>query len=267
MLARVSMLRNVTCLVTALLAAACGGDNSGDRNDSSGGTSSNGGGGGMSNASGGTGGMAALVPYPCEAKPIAISDFTATIAPPDGKWGTSATLSGGSFLYGDANADGVKDIAATYAPGEVALKGHIGTYSGYGMWFGAATDQTYPCSDASAYLGLSFEVVNNGTVVPNINAQVQHHDDSPVDTANKRGGCVWTSTDTQYSDCVYPNTVVVVPTDGTAIQVPWAMFGGGKPIVGAEGGAKLDGLQWEFWNANATPYDLDIVIKNIKFYQ
>ena len=121
------------------------------------------------------------------------------------------------------------------------------------------------CGSVSAYQGLSFEVVNNGTTTPNINVQIQVHDDSPIDTTNHRGGCVYSSEDKKYSDCVYPNTAVTIPTDGSAIQLPWAAFSGGKPVTGVDGKA-VDGLQWEFWKSDATPYDLDIVIKNIKFY-
>ncbi|MFZ5891767.1 MAG: hypothetical protein ACOY0T_11990 [Myxococcota bacterium] len=269
MRARVTTLGTFACL-SALLSLACGGDKSGDRTDGTGGSTASGGssstsGGSTNSGTGGSAGMAALQPYPCDAKATALSDFTASIDS-TGKWGTSATLSGGSFSYGDADGDKSVDITLTYATGEVAIKGHIATYTGFGLWFGAASGQMYPCIDASAYQGVSFEVVNRGTTTPSINFQVQHHDTSPVDTANKRGGCVWTSESSKYSDCVYPNTAVTIPTDGSAIQIPWSMFAGGKPTMGADGGAKLDGLQWEFWKADATPYDLDISIKNIKFY-
>lgn len=273
MRARVQTLTNVASLVSIIFAVACGGDKSGDRTDgsggsgttSSGGSSSTGMGGGTSASGGksaGNGGTGGLTAFACDAKAVTLPDLTSTIDT-SGKWGSSSNLNGGSFKYGDLDTTAA---TITYATNEVHIKGSITTYSGYGMWFGGIGSQMAPCADASKYDGLSFELVNNADTTPNLNVQVQVHDDSPVDTTNMRGGCVYSSEDKKYSDCVYPNTAVTIPTDGSAIQIPWSMFGGGKPIADAQGGAALDGLQWEFWKEGATAYDVDVTIKNIKFY-
>jgi hypothetical protein len=267
-------LRNVSCLVSLVCAVACGGDKSGDRTDGSGGsgTSGSGGsgtGGSTANGTGGSGsangGSGGLMAFTCEAKEVTLPDLTGAIDS-NGKWGSSSNLNGGSFTYGDADGDGNVDITVTYATNEVHITGTVGTYTGYGMWFGGIGNQAVPCANASKYQGLSFEVVNNGATPPNINVQVQVHDDSPADGTNKRGGCVYSSEDKKYTDCVYPNTAVALPSDGSAIEVPWSMFGGGKPVSDAQEGKALDGLQWDFWKEGATPYEIDIVIKNIKFY-
>ncbi|MGC4086913.1 MAG: hypothetical protein QM756_03235 [Polyangiaceae bacterium] len=198
-------------------------------------------------------------------KPPGIADLTAALDS-TGKWGVSGMFTGGSFTYGDNDKNGATDITLTSAPGVYTIKGHISGYTGFGMWFGPAGMQKFTCVDASQYSGVSFEITNNATAVPNISFQVQHHSDSPVDTTNSRGGCVYTSDTTKYSDCVYPKTDITLPTGGGVVQVPWSMFAMGKPVADATGGNALDGLQWEFWKEGATAYDLDITVKNVKFY-
>lgn len=256
MRAYVRTLRTLACLMS-LFAVACGGDKSGDRTDGSGGSSGSG-------NTGGASGQGAHTPFACEAQKVTAPDMLATIDS-NGKWGASTNLNGGSFKYVDA--DGKSSFSSiTYSTGQISIKGHIGAYSGVGLWFGTFGKQPAPCADASDYQGVSFEVVNNGTETPNIKLALQVHDDAPIDTTNSRGGCPWDSEATRYTMCQYPGAEVVLPTDGSVIQVPWGVFTGGVPVADAQGGAKLDGLQFEFWKDGATPYDLDITIKNVKFY-
>ncbi len=259
MRAHVLTLGTIACL-TSLFTVACGGDKSGDRSEGSGGSSgSSGNTGGMS-----AGGQGAHDPYQCVAQKVTAPDMLATIDS-NGKWGASANLNGGAFKYVDADMKSSFSSVA-YSTGQIAVKGHIAAYSGVGLWFGTFGTQPAPCADASDYQGVSFEVVNNGTETPNIKLALQVHDDAPIDKTNTRGGCAWDSEATRYTMCAYPGAEVTLPTDGSAIQVPWSMFAGGAPVADAQGGTKLDGLQFEFWKEGATPYDIDIILKNIKFY-
>jgi hypothetical protein len=279
MLSRAALLSgNAVCLLSALVLAACGGDNSGDR-DSTGGTTSNTGGttsmGGSSatggtatTATGGSGGAgSALVPYPCDAKAYPVDNLTSTIDA-TGKWGDGKTYGGGAFTFGDGpDTDKNVDISVDYSGMAMHVTGKAATYTGFGLWFGPASGQTVPCIDAGTmYKGISFDISDTGGTVKEIKLSVQTHATAPIDVANKRGGCVYSSDDKKYSDCVYPGVTVPVPAGGGVVEVPWASFVGGKPDAPVDG-KSLDGLQWQFpWADGMAEYAVDITIKDVKFY-
>lgn len=264
------------CFLTALGVAACGGDNSGDRagtggGTSTGGTSSMGG----ASATGGSGGIAvggggggALVPYPCEAKALPGPEITATLDN-TGKWGDGKSFGGGTFTFGDGPDDGTAvDIALSYANMSLHITGKSANYTGFGLWFGPAGGQTVPCIDAGAYKGVSFHIVDNvaTATVNEIKISVQTHATAPIDVTNKRGGCIFNSPETKYSDCVYPAATVMVPAGGGVVEVPWASFVAGKPDAPVDG-KSLDGLQWQFpWASGMAEYAIDVTITDVKFY-
>ena len=276
MLSRAALLSgNAVCLLSALVLAACGGDNSGDREStggstSTGGTTSMGGStstGGVS-ATGGSGGSGgALVPYPCDAKAYPEANLT-KVMDSTGKWGDGKTYGGGAFTFGDGpDTDTAVDISIEYAANTLHVTGKSATYTGFGLWFGPAEGQSVPCIDAgSMYKGVSFDITDTGGTVKEIKLSVQTHATAPIDVANKRGGCVYSSVPTKYSDCVYPSATVAVPPGGGVVEVPWASFVGGKPDAPVDG-KSLDGLQWQFpWADGTAEYAVDITIQDVKFY-
>ncbi len=259
-------------IAASLWVAGCGGDDSGDRGASSGGKASTSSGGstsasgGASSASGGSGPSGPG--YACDAQP-ATAEISASIKP-DGKWGDAAGFNGGTFTYGKTStkATDPNDLALTYPAATIVVKGTVGTYAGFGLWFGLFTDQLYPCVDASAFSGVSFEIVDNtaAKTLTELTVSVQEHGDAAVDTVNKRGGCEFTDLTKRYSECVFPGAKVPVPAAGGVIEVPWSDFVGGLPVATTTG-AELDGLQFSVpWAEGATVYDVDFTIKDLKFY-
>jgi hypothetical protein len=263
-----SLIGRSSWLFLALALAACSGDKNGDRDGTGGSTSSGGstGMGGSSTASGGSGGAGTLKPYVCDKKVAPdTAEMTATIAP-GGKWGGTG-FNGGSFTYGDGpDADKAADITMTFENASLNLKGTVPTYSGFGLWFGAAPGQTVPCIDASAYTGVSFHVVDNAGTAASLQVSIQAHKDAPIDVTNKRGECVWTSDTTKFSECFYPNASAAVPAGGGEVQVPFADFKGGKPVDTVDP-TELDGVQFQFpWTEGMAAYDVDLTLKDLKFY-
>jgi hypothetical protein len=255
------------CLVSALLLAACGGDKSteetatGGRVNSGGAatggsTPSSGGSGGA----GGSGGVAGA--FACDPLPPPGPEITANIDAA-GNWGTAA-FKGGSFVYGDADMDKANDIKIDYSAKNMHITGKVGTYTGFGIWFGPVMGQTIPCIDGSAYKGVSFEMSDAKGTVESINFQIQTHGTAPVDAKNMRGGCVWTTS--MYTECLFPTASVSVPASGGAIETTWDKFMGGKPLptVDPKG---LDGLQWQFpWTEGGEAYEVDVTVSNVKFF-
>jgi hypothetical protein len=261
--------------LAALSVVACGGDKSGDRDATGGSTGSGGssaqGGSSMagSTATGGAGGAVTLNPYLCNpAEALPTPDITSTIDP-TGSWGDKSTYSGGSFTFGDADANSVVDISIDYANKSLHVTGKAATYTGFGLWFGPANKQAISCIDgvkSGGTHGVSFDITDNGGTVTEIKFSVQSHATSPIDTTNKRGACVYTSEASKYSDCVYPSATVAVPSGGGVVEVPWESFTGGKPVATTDG-TELDGLQWQFpWMPPTTEYAVDVTIKDVKFY-
>lgn len=265
---------NTLCILAALALAGCGGDNNNERTSlggspGSGGSTSggSGGAGGTATASGGSstsGGSSAVPtdPYPCENQPMATEDISANIDA-SGKWGSASGFNGGTFTYGMSKSD----IKLEYMDHTIHVTGHVQTYAGFGLYFAQASGQDYPCVDASAFSGLSYNVVDNTDdgKVSELTVTVQTHADSPVDTTNHRGGCLYTDPNNMYADCAPPSSTAEVPEGGGVVEMPFADFAGGKPDATVDASA-IDGLQWQFpWSDGADPYDVDITIKDIKF--
>jgi hypothetical protein len=264
---RASLLVGSCAWLLALALAGCGGGNSGERGGggstgTSGGTTGSGG----TTASGGAGGVPTKG-YACD-DPKAPSTAEMTFTSAD-KWGEPG-FNGGTFTFGDsaADADDLAEVKLTFAAGALTIKGPVPTYSGFGMWFGAIGGQAVPCVDASAYKGVSFNLVDTAGTASTMKFSVQTHDTAPVDVTNKRGNCLYTDLSTRYSECVYPSTEVTVPAGGGVIEVPWSALMSGKPVPGVDPDkALLDGLQWQFpWPSGATEYNADVTIKDVKFY-
>jgi hypothetical protein len=235
-----------------------------------GGTTATGGGAGTPSAGAGSGGTSTT----CMANP-APQTCSGTAAPTDGvvidfasfqtsgTWGVSAMgdLTGGTSYY---QGRGVTQLTAVVESGSLHITGSLPAYTadimddaenyaGIVFWFG-------PCVNASAFTGLSLPV--SGTLASAaLKLQVQTHLDYPVDAANSKGGCSFTSCDTRWSECVGPTTTVTVPSAPATLA--WSAFTGGKPsaAVTPEG---LVGLQFQFeCSATTAPCAIDVTIGTI----
>ena len=252
-------------LVGLVAFAACGGDKSDPIDSGTGGsaTGSGGSGGEDTSGSGGSGqdGSGGSVPqggatgagYLCSFTPVPdgqpiITDFSVWDG---GNWGDSTCcLTGGSFTYQPEGADGL----ALAVEGEVLnVTGSIaaGDYAGFGFWFG-------PCTDASAYSGVTFNIGgDNGPT--EVIFQVQTSRNYPIDDANAKGECVGT----WGSPCASNEIEVVMPVDGNVLQVAWAELTGGAPE--AMDATELLGIQWQF-NCGEDPCDVAITLDDVAFY-
>ena len=87
-----------------------------------------------------------------------------------------------------------------------------------------------PCVNAEAFTGINFSVGGSlGGAV--LKAQIQTHDDYPVDVANSKGGCTFRNCDNRFTECAGPTTTVAVPEAAAPVDLPWASFTGGTPIA------------------------------------
>jgi hypothetical protein len=178
-----------------------------------------------------------------------------------GTWGVSGMgdLTGGTSYF---QGSGVTQLTAVVESGSLHITGSLPAYTaatgdaenyaGVVFWFG-------PCINAATFTGLSLNV--GGTLTGAVlKLQVQTHVDYPVDAANTKGGCSFTSCDSRWSECVGPTTTVTVPAAPAAL--PWSAFTGGKPTaaVTPEG---LVGLQLQFECQAETPCTVDVTLGTI----
>jgi len=247
---------NPVALAAVLACTACGGDDSPPSEDT-GGTSGGGGTGGTDTGGGGSGAVALCEHYPSPDERI--TDFSGYTG---AEWGTSETLTGGSFDYtqpdstttitlagGDGDYDGWAHVTATIQPNE---------YAGFGFWFG-------PCVDASAYPGVTF--VLDGTNGPTeVLIQVQSSRNYPYDRDANKGECSGT-----WSDGCASNEAELVLDEDTVLPLPFdvafADLSGGQPIdwsVEGVDATELLGVQWQF-NCGDEVCDVDMYLDDLNF--
>jgi hypothetical protein len=175
----------------------------------------------------------------------------------DGKWGSMASgeLTGGTSLYhgpSDVDLTRVVESGALRITATITPTGYVGIV----FWFG-------PCVNASAFTGIDFAVggVTGGAV---LKAQVQTHEDYPVDVANMKGGCSFTNCDEKFTECAGPTHQVVVPAVPETLNLPWSSFAGGTPNadVTPEG---LVGLQFQLECQSDAACVVDLTLGDIGF--
>jgi hypothetical protein len=65
--------------------------------------------------------------------------------------------------------------------------------------------------------------------------------------------------------CTAPSAKFTVTSTKKLIQIPWAMFTGGKPIATVNP-AQLTELRWIFnWNGTTAPYATDVTVDDLHF--
>src|SRR5690606_25394008 len=106
-----------------------------------------------------------------------ISDFSDWVG---GDWGSDVNLTGGSF--GPYMGDNTEEFDFVVDPAEenLHITGTVNDYAGFGMWFG-------PCTDASGYSGIQFDVSGTPGEAGSLVLQVQTSENAPIDEENMRG--------------------------------------------------------------------------------
>jgi hypothetical protein len=187
--------------------------------------------------------------------PGVLIDFATYATDDSGKWGASAKgqLTGGTSRYHGPNDT---DLTATAESGSLRLTGTITAtgYVGVVFWFG-------PCVDASAFTGITFSVggTTGGAVMK---AQIQTHEDYPVDVANSKGGCSFTNCDQRFTECAGPTYQLVVPVTPEPVDLPWSSFAGGTPTPEVTP-AGLVGLQYQLECQSDTACTFDITLGSV----
>ena len=193
-------------------------------------------------------------------------------------WGTSTTLTGGTFFYVPNESDGVTPIAsdgisASITGGAAVLTASIavGDYTGFGLYFGPDSG-----SDATAFTGISFTILGalGGS---SMDIQLQTNNDYPITPPSStgkcpKGGCVWDTPDAsagKWSICSNPHTAIGVTVSSTVqtVQLSWDKFVGGKPVSALDQSGLL-GLQFQF-NCSSTataPCTPNVTIDDLMFY-
>jgi hypothetical protein len=257
---------SVATVIAALALVACGGDSSAPADSTGGRTGSGGsdGSGGAAPGSGGASGGAAgdtgssacehFVPPDERITDFAIWDTE------DQEWGDpDATLTGGTFTYGNGNADVAWNseeyyLDLTVTDEVLGVSGIVaaGEYAGFGFWFG-------PCVDASAYRGITFTLGGEHGETQLI-FQVQTSKNYPIDTENDKGECTGS-----WSDGCASNEVEIeeVPEEPTVIEVLWGELSGGEPETTVSSNELL-GIQWQF-NCGDDPCTPNITLDDIAF--
>jgi hypothetical protein len=179
-------------------------------------------------------------------------------------WGTSKTLTGGTFFYGEAGdstatpAVPASSLTAEVIDAALHLTGEIqpNKYAGFGFWFGPA------CTDARAYKGISFKI-SGDMGDSELQIQVQSSRNYPIDEENSKGECDgdWGSPCNSNS---YTFKDLVLTAEPKTIQMPWADFVGGVPVDPLEP-AELLGFQWHF-NCGEKACAPSVVIDDVTFY-
>jgi hypothetical protein len=263
-------------VVSTMALGGCGGDKSAV-GGGSGGAAGNTGGSGNVGGGATTGGASGGGATGCSPVKVPVSgmmtDFSeqaegaiANVDNKDVKWGTSTSLTGGTFLYFPDGADadapigvieaGTLHITATIAPND---------YNGFGFYFGPNCG-----SDATAFAGISFDI--GGTITgAAVDVQVQMTPNYPLND-NSKGTCDYEAAGAAKWDyCTNPHVSLAklmadapFPETLTTVQVPWAELVGGNPQDAIDA-TQLLGIQLQF-NCGDVACPIDVKIDNLKFY-
>jgi len=280
-------------LVCGALLPACGGgsgtpDEAGGTGGSTGGTAGTGATGGSSGTGGGSG-SAGTGGDTCGACTVSacttntpptdvITDFSNLYFPDDDPMGgifgiqddTGNLLPdwwtgyfAGSFAYpGEPDACSSDPPPSTMVTrdttgGSMHVTGTVGTYAGFGVWFGQCL------VDMSAYSGISFRLGGNAGSSGQLKFTVSTTDDAEIDSCRPgRGTC-----DATAITCAPNNVMIDVPASAAVVTVPFSDLMGGTPATPVNAAA-VAGLQWEFaWADGDSSYAVDLTLDDVTMVQ
>ncbi|HLK88530.1 MAG TPA: hypothetical protein VKZ18_01475 [Polyangia bacterium] len=246
----------------------------------SGGSTGKGGSGGSS-ATGGAGGSgvdAAILGCPSSDPPPSaeIANFADGMLDDGG-----LQIMGGVYNYGDTPKPQYSLMPGSIEITDAVVVSAANHYQGFGLYFNAGSTGT-DCTDASAYTGIQFDVSGSlmgdlCTVQFSINDS--EHADSTVPDPTKSTDASFVPNDPKASGpagAYAPQLQIAskITSTTTTIQVPFK--GTNAPTGGMPAQAidikKIEGVQWQMTtplmgDGAASECDLDMTIKNIKFYK
>jgi hypothetical protein len=187
------------------------------------------------------------------------------------------TLAGGTYSY---PGDGTWPIGSDVTQGNWHMTGNVGTYSGFGIYFGGCN-----VLDASAYDGISFTI--SGSVAMGnaltMNVATSANDQShvwlntvampppPTPAGINSGRCIPASTNQYDGSCASPVFPVPVTAEPETVTVLWSQLTGGRPAASVDP-REITSISWTFPPpagagdpVTAMPYPIDVVIDDISF--
>jgi hypothetical protein len=276
-------------------------------------TGSNGGSSGNMPGNGGSGGATGSImddpdfgrKIPCVSPTQAlILDFTAPAAPAgdagadagdaaaptlvgdaaiNGSFGDFTTqFSGGTYRYPDT---GAWPITSDVTQGDWRMSGDVGTYSGFGLYFGGTVGgEGCNIVDLTAYDGISFTISGNVamndtlTMTVAIAANNASHiylntvamPPPPMPAPVNSGRCIPPGANQFDGSCAAPSATIQVTAAPTTVTMLWTDFGMGRPSAAVDP-AEITGIAWAFpappgaGSATPTPYAINLVIDDIQF--
>jgi hypothetical protein len=133
-------------------------------------------------------------------------------------------------------------LTQTVTGGAWNISGTVGTWSGFGLWFGSCAGV-----DFSAYSGISFTI--SGTLdspTPLTFAVTTPESSNPQECSPNIGSCPETAT------CTAPNTTITVSATPTPMSFLWTDLTGGAPVDSVSPG-QIIGIQWQIpWEWSCT---------------
>lgn len=170
---------------------------------------------------------------------------------------------GGPYVY--PSLDPCSEAAPPTYPlsqttdGHWNVQGSVGTWSGFGLWFG-------PCMvDLSAYRGVSFEIWGDvGETNQLIIDVITSENSKPSECNTNVGTC-----DPATTQCKSATTTIGVPTEsGSVVTLLWSDFSSGRPAAGVDP-TQILGFHWAFkrteWGGVVTaPFAVDVNVGTVK---
>lgn len=193
--------------------------------------------------------------------------FTEYDLPSTGSWGDTAVghITGGTSLYSCAPTPpctaaaapvtsltaGVLNVTATIPPGG---------YNGIVLW-------TAPCINPANFAGLTL-VLGGELAGARLVVKPQAYPNYPIDVANTKGGCVFMTEATKFSDCVPPEAIITTLTPEPAPQsFVWSQFTGGTPLQDPplDPAKGLVGLELQFQCQGKVDCAIDVSFESVSF--
>ncbi len=201
----------------------------------------------------------------------------------NGSFGDFTTqFSGGTYRY---PADGAWPINSDVTQGDWRLSGDVGTYSGFGLYFGGTVGgEGCNIVDLSAYDGISFTISGNvamgNTLTMSVAIAANNASHIYLNTvampppatpvAVNSGRCVPPGANQFDGSCAAPAATVEVPAAPTTVTMLWSEFATGRPSATVDP-TEITGIAWAFppppgaGTTTPTPYAINLVIDNIQF--
>jgi hypothetical protein len=209
-------------------------------------------------------------PFALEAP--AIASFAGGSSWAFGSWG-KGPVAGGTFAYPSCNAfppEPANPLFQDFASSSWHITGTVGTYSGFGLWWEVATEdsgafQGYGTGvlDLSAFAGIQFDVSGDpgplGVLTFNVQSAAQQASATTqglatCGTCQPDAGSCLDSTASVSGITTTPRTVSLYWTDFTAKGTT------------AFDPATTVAMNWSLpWVVGATPYPVDITLANLQF--